>query len=256
MPCKFVCARCGHLLYQQTTGDIRFIATEHIPCPSCGSRDICGDVLVEERVAHADNATMHGWASISCSPLKLEGMIHFEHGAPAKLLAELEAWSRPSTKEEEVIFGGWLAESYGRLHGGTWSWIPEPDTYDIADGYLSNNGVTRPVQLTQLSPAARATLGKTSKASEEAVDLGRLVLEAAQSKHKAYGGKVEGLILGLITFVPIFPASHLDFPGNFSSVCLPEILKIIDSLGFDEIWVIPPSSDGKHAVAYRCTSMT
>ncbi len=55
---QFFCAGCGHLLFESKEENLRFVAKEHLPCPSCGGRDIRGGVLAEEKVAHFDQLSI------------------------------------------------------------------------------------------------------------------------------------------------------------------------------------------------------
>jgi hypothetical protein len=163
--------------------------------------------------------TMKGWAKIICSPLGLEGMIIFSDGAPSEEIAKLEAWSKPSTKKEEAHFGAWLADAYSEKNDVIWQWAAESETCSDADGYLVHGESKKAVQLTQLSPVVRGDLGRNSTVNRGVISLPHLVLEAAKFKHSMYGGDVSNLILGLVTFVPLFPAYTMNFPGCFPATC-------------------------------------
>jgi ribosomal protein S27AE len=55
---KFFCARCGYLLFEEVTGSQSFVATEHLPCPSCGSSSVRADLTVAEKMSFFDQMSM------------------------------------------------------------------------------------------------------------------------------------------------------------------------------------------------------
>lgn len=55
---RFFCATCSHLLYEETSGSVHFIAKDHVPCPKCGGSNIRADVLVEEKMVMFDQMSL------------------------------------------------------------------------------------------------------------------------------------------------------------------------------------------------------